>query len=119
MPRFELGPSYGSYTEPQVVNGNDATLDNLRIAPGGKVTVRIVPDDPNAPTNRPKTLYAFFVSPPSSVPDAPGRTPKFFFDSSAPRGSVDVIGKDGDITIEVAGVAPGSMNYVATVAEYD
>jgi len=119
MPRFVLGPAFGNYNEPTEVTTRDAVLDNLRVAAGGKVTVRLVPDDPANPTNRPKNLYAFYVNPPSSVPDVPARTPEFFFGSSAPRGSTDVVGKDGDILIEVAGVPPGSTSFIQTIAEYE
>ena len=114
--RYVLGPSFGNFFEPTVPGTSDATIDNLRVNPGGKVTVRLVPDPQ---TNRPVSIYAFFLSPPTSVPDAPERTPEFFFNSQALRGSTDVRGvPGGDVEIAVPGVQPGSFSFVQVVAEY-
>jgi hypothetical protein len=110
---FILGPAIESVTEPELgmaptPGRRQIAFDDLPTAPGGKVFMKLLPPvQPGDAT--PIAVYAFYVSPPSSVPAPADRTPEWFFSSGAPNGSTpaSMFGPDGTFSIQVPGVKPG------------
>lgn len=121
---FALGPSLDSVTEPEpqaaaVPGRRQIMFHDPATEVGGKVHLKLVP--PAHPDDVPPVnVYAFFVSPPSSVPPAAQRTPEWFFGSGHPNASshVGTADANGVFTVSVPGVKPG-VHFVQTVLEFN
>lgn len=123
-----LGPSFDNHIEPTPPPTTTGTAPGRRqfqfqptpTTPGGNVHLQVLPAaNPN--DSMPVNIYAFFVTPVSTVPPADQRTPDWFFKSGAANASVHsaTIDKDGKVTIKVPGVKPSTQPYfVQTIMEH-
>lgn len=123
---FILGPALSSVFEPMPIpiDPNAPGLPGRRqvsfrdpaTTPGGNVNLQLLP--PATPEDvLPINVYAFFVQPISSVPDAEARTPDWFFKSGAASGSIHIGAADanGAFTVTAQGVKPSLDPYFVQV----
>lgn len=121
---FILGPSLSSVFEPMPDAPTPVALPGRRqvsfrdpaTTPGGNVNLQVLP--PVAPEDvLPINVYAFFVQPISSVPDAETRTPEWFFASGAASGSIHIGAADanGAFTVTAQGVKPSLDAYFVQI----